>query len=119
MFIVEVIYTKKGHIVANGSYITKEDLRVLEQCGNSFNIWAKGKDIKLESYAKNYLASALQKSIRLIEDRNITVHRRPCKAEIAFGYGGTHYFEMDIDKFKRKDGTLKKRIKYNGLWYCR
>ena len=118
MFIVEVIYTKKGYIWANGSYITKEDLITLESVGQSFNITQHEKSIKLESYAKYYLTTCLQKSIGLLEN-TITVYRKPTKSEIIFGYGGKHYFEFDINRFKRKDGTLKKRIKYNGLWYCR
>lgn len=51
----------------------------------------------------------------------VTYHRKPTAAEIKFGHGATHYRDFPIDEVKKKDGTIKKRLKAkdDGLIYTR
>jgi hypothetical protein len=37
-------------------------------------------------------------------------HRQPTTAEIRFGYGCTIYVDVPLGAYRRKDGTLKRRI---------
>ncbi len=56
------------------------------------------------------------------DDKPVTGHREPTKAEINRGYGATHYKDFDISLWLRKSGmSLKKWIKcpYDGLRYYR
>lgn len=54
-----------------------------------------------------------------IECQSITAHRRPTKAEIAFGYGATHYRDFPLGTCINKQGKIKKRLfaKDEQLWY--
>lgn len=55
-----------------------------------------------------------------IKDKTVTYHRPPTKAEIAFGYGATHYLEIPYLECLNRFGSPKKRIKAkDGLWYSR
>ena len=47
----------------------------------------------------------------------IDYHRKPTKSEIKFGHGATHYLTIHKDRFLNKDGTVKKRVKVDGLIY--
>lgn len=51
----------------------------------------------------------------------VTYSRKPTAAEIKFGHGATHYRDFSIDECKKKDGTIKKRLKAkdDGLIYTR
>jgi len=51
----------------------------------------------------------------------VTYHRKPTASEIKFGHGATHYLDFPIDEVKKKDGTIKKRVKckVTGLIYTR
>lgn len=51
----------------------------------------------------------------------IEFHRKPTKEEIRFGHGATHYRDFPIDECKKKDGSIKKRLKAknDGLIYTR
>lgn len=118
MFTVDIVITKAGYIKANGCYITQQDLLDLKQVGTISCLQKGSCVISLPSHANHLLNSSIQKSVRLIND-DIDCHRKPTKQEIQFGYGATHYCRISIDDFKRKDGTLKKRIKLAGLWYSR
>jgi hypothetical protein len=119
MFIVNIQLTKAGYIKANGCYITQKDLLDLKQIGNISCLTKYFCVISLPSHAEHFLNSSVQKSIGLTNDDNIDCHRQPTKQEIKFGYGATHYCRVSVKDFKRRDGTLKKRIKLDGLWYSR
>ena len=50
----------------------------------------------------------------------ITYSRKPTAAEIKFGHGATHYRDFPIWECKKKDGSIKKRLKADdGLIYTR
>lgn len=119
MFTVDIQTTKGSYIKANGCYITKDELLSLKQIGTISGLQKRYCVIYLPDFAKNFLTISLQKSIGLDKNNAIICHRKPTNYEIKFGYGATHYCDVSIEDFKRKDGTFKKRIKLDGLWYCR
>lgn len=51
----------------------------------------------------------------------VEFHRKPTEDEIRFGHGATHYKDFLVKDIRKKDGTLKKRIKcpIDGLIYTR
>lgn len=51
----------------------------------------------------------------------ITYSRKPTESEIKFGHGATHYKDFKVKDCKKKDGTIKKRLKcpIDGLTYTR
>lgn len=53
--------------------------------------------------------------------QTLTYHRNPTMAEINFGYGATHYADIDLETCVGNDGKVKKRLKspLDGLWYSR
>lgn len=58
----------------------------------------------------------------LLTHETINVHRQPTAGEIRFGYGATHYAELNlVDFINMKTGKLKKWTKSNfdGLRYYR
>ena len=119
MFTVDIQITKGGYIKANGCYITKDELLDLKQVGTISCLQKGSCVISLPNFAKNFLTIALQKAIGLNKDDTIACHRQPTDDEIRLGYAVVHYCQVGIEDFKRKDGTLKKRVKLDGLWYCR
>lgn len=58
-------------------------------------------------------------NIRGVQERLIEYHRKPTKREIKFGHGATHYKTFAESACKKKDGTIKKRLKcpIDGLIY--
>lgn len=54
-----------------------------------------------------------------VETQSMCGFRNPTKAEIAFGYGATHYRCFPIEMCVKKDGEMKRRLfaKDEGLWY--
>jgi hypothetical protein len=55
------------------------------------------------------------------EYSTITVWRNPTPSEIRFGHGATHYKDMPLELWKRKDGSLKfwTVCPHDGLRYYR
>lgn len=53
--------------------------------------------------------------------RTLCYHRNPTMAEIDFGYGATHYADIDLETCISDVGEIKKRLKspLDGLWYSR
>ena len=51
--------------------------------------------------------------------RTLTYHREPNSAEIAFGYGATHYMDVSLGSVRRPDGSPKAWFKdpYGNRWY--
>ena len=56
---------------------------------------------------------------RLSDFMQIEFHRKPTAGEIKFGHGATHYRDFLVKDIKKKDGSLKYRIKADGLIYTR
>lgn len=54
-----------------------------------------------------------------VQERIITYSRKPTQSEIRFGHGATHYKSFYESACKKKDGTIKKRLKcpIDGLIY--
>lgn len=49
----------------------------------------------------------------------LTYHRKPTKYEIKLGYGAIHYIDFPYEECLKKDGSIKKRLKFEGLIYTR
>ena len=51
--------------------------------------------------------------------KNVAYSRKPTKAEIAFGYGATHYRSFPLKEVIGNNGQIKKRLfaKDEQLWY--
>ena len=62
--------------------------------------------------------------VQILLDRGITtlIYRRgPTMAEINFGYGATHYADIQLEHCINEAGEIKSRLKspLDGLWYSR
>lgn len=49
----------------------------------------------------------------------LTGNRNPTPSEIRFGHGATHYADIPHGQWLNDDGTLKRRVKIDGLVYSR
>jgi hypothetical protein len=58
-------------------------------------------------------------NLNVLNSQTCDYHRKPTDSEIRFGYGATHHIEFTAKYFLKKDGNIKKRIKFENLIYTR
>ncbi len=55
----------------------------------------------------------------ILNTQTVELSRPPTNGEIKFGEGSTHYLTYPISKLIKRDGSLKRKIKIDGLYYKR
>ncbi len=76
-------------------------------------VYADYQDLLRELISLGYNPNVLNSQL-------IEYHRKPTEPEIKFGHGATHYKSFLPEKYLKKDGNLKKRLKdIDNLIYSR